>query len=49
MASGYEKADCGVDPSNGWGKPGWMDSAIPAAFALVQIAGYAYLIYKSLY
>ena len=28
MASGYEKAACGVDPRNGWGKPSRRENAI---------------------
>lgn len=28
MASGYEKADCGVDPNEGWGRPSSLENAV---------------------
>lgn len=35
MASGYEKAACGVDPSTGWGKPSRRESWAMTALALL--------------
>lgn len=26
MASGYEKAECGVDPNEGWGRPSRVEN-----------------------
>jgi hypothetical protein len=34
MASGHEKAACGVDPNTGWGKPRPVRSAILTGVAI---------------
>ena len=31
MASGYEKQACGLDPNQGWGKPGRIANAVQLA------------------
>lgn len=36
MASGYEKADCGVDPNEGWGPPN------PTADHVLTVAVFGY-------
>lgn len=35
MASGYEKAACGIDPNTGWGKPRPVQSAILTCVAVI--------------
>ena len=31
MASGYEKQACGLDPNQGWGKPGRIANSVQLA------------------
>jgi len=37
MASGYEKADCGVDPNKGWGKPNRRDRWLSVLFLVIAV------------
>ena len=47
MASGYEKAACGVDPNTGWGKPRPVLSAILTGVAIaVAFLHYGWLVWS---
>ena len=52
MASGYEKAACGVDPNKGWGKPSrrerWLTDLVPAIAVLVVCGGVALALWRVL-
>jgi hypothetical protein len=52
MASGYEKAACGVDPNKGWGKPSrrerWFTALVPAIAVLVVCGGIALSLWRAL-
>ena len=52
MASGYEKAACGVDPNKGWGKPSrqerWLTALVPVTAMLVVCGGMALRLWRAL-
>jgi hypothetical protein len=37
MASGYEKAACGVDPNKGWGKPTRRDRWLSLLYLVIAL------------
>lgn len=38
MASGYEKAACGVDPNEGWGRPSRLENAVQWIVVFLAVA-----------